>query len=75
MFNLKLSSYSHQNIHGTSIMKGLLSRVSGTNGFQLVNVTNAPIQLQPFVFQNQLLNMVWSGEGADTGCCGMCEKR
>ena len=48
----------YQSIHGTSIMKGLLSRVSGTNGFQLVNVTNAPIQLQPFIFQNRLLNMV-----------------
>ena len=39
-------------------MKGLLSRVSGADGFQLVNVTDAPVQLEQIVFENRLVNRV-----------------
>ena len=39
-------------------MKGLLSRVSGADGFQLVNVTDAPVQLEQIEFENRLVNRV-----------------
>ena len=48
-------------------MKGLLSRVSGADGFQLVNVTNAPIQLGAFVCQNRLVNKVHKHSGKNRG--------
>ncbi|GFR40082.1 hypothetical protein Agub_g630, partial [Astrephomene gubernaculifera] len=41
-----------------TMLRGFLSRVSGNNGFQLINVTNAPIQLEYVSFQNRLYNRV-----------------
>ena len=57
------SSSSSQGLHGGSILKGFLSRVSGADGFQLVNVTNAPIMLQGLAIENQLVNRVSKGGG------------
>ena len=54
---------SSQGLHGGSILKGFLSRVSGADGFQLVNVTNAPIMLQGLAIENQLVNRVRASEG------------
>ena len=47
-----------QGLERGSIIKGLLSRISGANGFQLVNVTNTPIQLEHIEFENRLVNRV-----------------
>ncbi|GIL45737.1 hypothetical protein Vafri_2896 [Volvox africanus] len=41
-----------------SMLRGFLSRVSGSNGFQLINVTNAPIQLEYVELKNHLVNRV-----------------
>ncbi|GLC63393.1 hypothetical protein PLESTF_000031500 [Pleodorina starrii] len=41
-----------------SMVRGFLSRVSGSNGFQLINVTNVPIQLEYVELQNHLVNRV-----------------
>ncbi|EFJ52490.1 hypothetical protein VOLCADRAFT_102987 [Volvox carteri f. nagariensis] len=41
-----------------SMLRGFLSRVSGSNGFQLINVTNAPIQLEHVELKNHLVNRV-----------------
>ena len=37
--------------------------MSGADGFQLVNVTNAPIMLQGLAIENQLVNRVSKGGG------------
>lgn len=51
------------------VMRGMLSRISGEDGFQLVNVTNAPIQLQAFQLKESeswLVNRV--SVSPDTAC-------
>ncbi|GIL71930.1 hypothetical protein Vretifemale_2372 [Volvox reticuliferus] len=63
-FNTSGSAYSSTSEPGReddrqrSMLRGFLSRVSGSDGFQLINVTNAPIQLEYVELKNHLVNRV-----------------
>jgi hypothetical protein len=41
-----------------TILKGVLTRLSGSTGFQLINVSNAPIVLKGRAWPNLLVNKV-----------------
>lgn len=41
-----------------TMVRGFVSRLSGSSGFQLINVTNAPIQLVGVPVHNRLVNRV-----------------
>lgn len=42
----------------SGVLLRVMSRVGGSNGFQLLNVTNVPIILRGIGFQNRLVNKV-----------------
>jgi hypothetical protein len=62
---LHVSTLSHTLLSPPSssqgILRGVMSRVSGADGFQLVNVTNAQIILIEFSDKNWLVNRVGRG--------------
>ena len=41
-----------------TVLKGVLTRLSGSTGFQLINVSNAPIVLEGKIWNNLLVNKV-----------------
>lgn len=44
-----------------TVLKGVLTRLSGSTGFQLINVSNAPIALSGKTWNNLLVNKVGIG--------------
>lgn len=52
-----------------TILRGVVTRLSGSTGFQLINVTNAPIILQGRTWGGLLVNRVGGGRRRrDAGC-------
>ena len=46
-----------------TVLRGVLARMSGSSGFQLINVSNAPIILEGKRFSNLLVNKVRTKSG------------
>jgi hypothetical protein len=52
-----------------TILKGVLTRLSGSTGFQLINVSNAPIVLKGRAWPNLLVNKVSGVHGGALFAC------
>lgn len=62
-------SAAQQRDGNRTILKGVLTRLSGSTGFQLINVTNAPIILHGKRWNNLLVNKVGRVRQAQTNGC------